>query len=465
MRVPHPLGRRGFVAVAAVLLAAAAAGGWLVFRPTSSAAQAQQITYTVMPRTVQQTVSATGTLAAAKQADLDFAVSGTVTHVYAKLGDHVTKGQALARIDDATLRADDNSAQAALSAANAAYVADVDGGAGSTQLASDTAQIASANAALSQATADLAHATLRSPISGVVASRDLSVGDTVSGGASASSRSSTSSSSGSGSLGGSIGATSAAPTGASAGSSSTSSTAFTVIQPGRFKVVTDVSADDVGSVTKGMQVQLTTNSSSGSSGGSGFGGFGGFAGFAGAATGGQGRGSTGPGSFGSGTTGGPAAASSSDSTIFGTVTSVAMIADTSSPSAGFPVTINVTGAHTKLYAGTSVTASIITKQINNVLAVPAMALSSSNGKTYVEKVLGDKAVKTAVAVGQTFGSQTQITRGLSSGDTIRLATGFTRTPTTSHNGGAGGRGGFPGGGFPGGGFPAGGGLPSFGNNQ
>ncbi len=417
--------RRPVLVMVGVVVVAAGIGGWILLRPGSSTAQTQALTYTVSKTTLKQTVSASGSLEAAKEADLDFAVSGTVTHVYVKAGQKVAKGQALARIDDTTLQAAYQSAKAALAAAQTAYSDDASAGVSSTQLASDSAQIASATASLSQAAKDLADATLRATISGTVASTDLAVGDTVSG-----------SSAASGSGGG-------AGTGAGAGtgSSSSSTSAFVVIQPGRFVVTAAVSADDISSVKTGMQVTLTTGGSSTSSGG---GGFGGFPGGLTVNRSGAGSATTSDGSSSS--------TSSRTSTIFGTVTSVSMVADTSGSTTTFPVTVTVTGLHKNLYAGTSVTAAITTKQLTDVLVVPALALSSSNGKTYVEKVVDGLAVQTEVTVGQTYGSQTEITKGLSSGDTIRLAVGgFTRTSNSS-SGSGGSR--FPGGGFPAGGLPA-----------
>ena len=425
MRVSHRLrrpGRRGLSVIAVLLLAVAGTGTWLILRPGTSEAQAEPITYTVSRTTVKDTVSASGTLAAAKQADLDFAVAGTVTKVFVKAGDHVKKGQALARIDAASLRASYDSAEAALSSAYTAYDDDADAGAGSTQLASDSAQIQSAKALLTQAGNNLADATLRASISGTVAARNLDVGDTVAG---------SSSSSGSGG--------STTPT-SSSSSSSTSTSAFTVLQPGRFTVTASVSADDISSVKKGMQATLTTSSSSASASSGGVGGFPGFSAF-GVPGGQSNKTSGGSGGQADSSGSGSSGTGSSSTTIFGTVSEVSMVADTSSSTTTFPVTIEVTGVHRKLYAGTSVTASITTKQVADVLVVPAMALSSTGGKTYVQKIVGGKTVKTEVTVGQTYGTQTQITKGLESGDKIELASVTVRRACGS--GGSGGSSGLP----------------------
>ena len=134
------LGRRGVIGVVVALVAVVAAGGWLVTRQEATAA-AQTITSTVTSGTVQDSVSATGTLEPLHEADLSFAVGGTVTSVAVAAGDTVHKGQVLARLGRTSLEASVTSAQAQLTAAQAQYSDDSDAGASSTQLASDSASI------------------------------------------------------------------------------------------------------------------------------------------------------------------------------------------------------------------------------------------------------------------------------------------------------------------------------------
>jgi multidrug efflux pump subunit AcrA (membrane-fusion protein) len=396
MRLPSVgrLGRRGVAVVVVVLLAAAGVGAWL-FTRTPDAAAAQTVTATVASGTYQQTVSGTGTLEPTRQADLDFAVSGRVTSVLVGAGDHVEKGEKLATLDTSSLDAALTSAQAQLDAAQAQRDDDVDADASSTQLSADRAAVAAAESALSQAQDDLESATLRSTMTGTVASVDLTVGDQVSG----------SSSNGSNGSNGATGGATSDPTG---GSDTTTTSQVVVVSPRHFKVVADVAADDVSQVKKGMQAQLTPN------------------------------GATDP--------------------VYGTVTAVGLVAEASSSGAAtFPVTVVVTGAQPKLYAGTSATVSIITKQVTGVLAVPAMALHTSGSTTYVEKLVGGKQVRTTVKVGDTYGSNTEVTSGLAAGDKVVLAT--VRLPAGNGNRDNGG--GFPGGGelnLPGGGagnFPGG----------
>ncbi len=110
-------GRR--VRLLAVLIvpcaAVVGAGSWLMRdRSGSSATSApQNLTVAAAITTLRQSVSATGTLAPAHEADLSFGSSGTVTDVNVAMGDRVTAGQVLARIDPTDLEAEVTQAQAA----------------------------------------------------------------------------------------------------------------------------------------------------------------------------------------------------------------------------------------------------------------------------------------------------------------------------------------------------------------
>jgi len=76
-------------------------------------------TVSVTTGTIKQTVSASGTIEPAEQADLNFGVSGQVTAVNVKVGDVVTAGQALATVSTTALQADLDAAQATLASAEA----------------------------------------------------------------------------------------------------------------------------------------------------------------------------------------------------------------------------------------------------------------------------------------------------------------------------------------------------------
>jgi multidrug efflux pump subunit AcrA (membrane-fusion protein) len=90
----------GVVAALACLAAVASARS-----DSDSSASATTRTVTVTKGVVQSTVSGSGNLTAATQQELTFTRTGTVTKVYVNAGDHVTEGEALARLDpsDASL--------------------------------------------------------------------------------------------------------------------------------------------------------------------------------------------------------------------------------------------------------------------------------------------------------------------------------------------------------------------------
>ncbi|MDX6455537.1 MAG: HlyD family secretion protein, partial [Gaiellaceae bacterium] len=87
--------------------------------PASTASAVVQQTGTVRRGVVLSSVSATGSVVAAKDLTLNFQSSGTLTHVDVKAGQQVTRGQVLGRIDSTDAAASMRQAKAALSAAQA----------------------------------------------------------------------------------------------------------------------------------------------------------------------------------------------------------------------------------------------------------------------------------------------------------------------------------------------------------
>lgn len=378
------------VVVVVVVVVVGSAGTWWLMRPSSNAASATT-TYTVAASTLQQTVSASGTVEPAQSANLSFAVSGTVTRVYVTAGQKVSVGAPLAAVDDSALVSQRTAAAASLTAAQEQLSADSSSGASSIQISSDQSNIASAEAAYANARDAVTESVLTSTIAGTVDVVNVATGDVVSGGSGGGSTGSATSSS-----------RSSTTTGSGSGSSSTSSSgAFTVVSSRAYVVDAKVAASDAASVRTGMQVQVTVSGNS--------------------------------------------------STIFGTVASVGLVAQTdASGAAVFPVTVNVTGTPTGLYPGTSATASIIVKQVANAIAVPTRAIHSSGSQTYVMKVENGTAVKTDVVLGQVSGPLTQVTSGVKAGDVVQIP-GFTPSGGGGPRIGFGGGTGFGGGpGFSGG---------------
>lgn len=198
------------------------------------------MTSTVASGTFQQTVTGSGTLASAKQADLSFSVSGRITSVKVEAGDKVSKGDVLARLDTVSLDAALASAKAQAEAA-ATTVAN-DASDTSAQRASNEASLVSAQADVTQAQDDLDAATLTAPFTGTVASVSIAVGDQAA---------SSSSTSGAGGQTGQGGA------GTSTAAATTSTAAITLIKPTKFAVDVDIAAADIAAVKKGLQAQIT----------------------------------------------------------------------------------------------------------------------------------------------------------------------------------------------------------------
>jgi macrolide-specific efflux system membrane fusion protein len=224
---------RRWLAVPVVLLVATgSAGAWLLTR--DEVAAVEPTTATVASETVKETVAATGTVTAARSADLSFEVSGTVTRVYVAEGDKVRKGQALALVDDSTLVAQRTAAVATLDAAYTQLDEDEDDDASDTQLAADQASILSAKGAVEEAREAVQDATLRATIGGTVVSLDLAKGDVVG-------------SSGGSAAGGSTGTT----------TTTTATSAVSIVSTSAFVVEATVAAADVEQLQKGLQAEIT----------------------------------------------------------------------------------------------------------------------------------------------------------------------------------------------------------------
>ncbi len=366
--------------------------------------------------TMQQTVSASGTIEPASTADLNFGVSGKVTAVNVVTGQTVTAGQVLATVDPSALQVAVESAQASLTSAQDKLSTDQSNSAATSQIDSDKASVTTAQTNLTTAQTNLADANLTSTIAGTVASVSLAVGDEVTGsGTSSSSGASGTGASGSGSSASGGSATSGVPsTGSSTSSTSSSSSAqITVISTGSYTVSTTVDDTQVGQVKVGDQAVVTPEDST--------------------------------------------------TAVYGTVTSVGLVASSSSTVATFPVTIAITGSPTGLYAGSTATVSIVTKEIFNAVQVPTAAISYSNGQATVTAVVNGSHVVKPVTTGQVSSGETQITSGIKSGD--KVVERVVKFNPSAAGGGrslfggsssSGSTGGFPGGGS---GFPGGGSGP------
>jgi multidrug efflux pump subunit AcrA (membrane-fusion protein) len=113
--------------------------------------------------------------------------------------------------------------------------------------------------------------------------------------------------------------------------------------------------------------------------------------------------------------------SGSAAPVFGTVSSLGIVATVSSGVATFPVTIAVTGTPSGLYSGMTATTSIIVLDRSNVLTVPSSAVHTLGTASFVYELSKGKEVEHTVKVGAIGTTLTQITAGLKSGDKVVLA--------------------------------------------
>lgn len=221
--------RRRLLALAVALVVIGSTTAWLLLR--SEETSAATMTATVSRQTFEETVSASGTLAPAAQADLSFTVSGTVESVKVSLGDTVKAGDVLATLDDSLLASQVSARTSTLTAAKAKLAES--SGSSSAQRAADQASVAQAQSALAQAKASQEAATLVATMDGTIAALDLEVGDVV------------------GSSGGQ----------GSGQGSGTSSAQVTLVSPAAFVVSAQVATSDIAKVTVGLAARVTPTGS------------------------------------------------------------------------------------------------------------------------------------------------------------------------------------------------------------
>ncbi|MBI2087677.1 MAG: efflux RND transporter periplasmic adaptor subunit [Deltaproteobacteria bacterium] len=173
--------------------------------------ESSYVTAAVRKGDITQVVSATGTLQAVVTVQVGSQVSGAIARLYADFNSQVKKDQVIAELDQDKFkaRADEERANLVAAQANVAKAkvtvedtrrtvaratelrkrdlisqSELDAAqtaheAAGSQLEVAKAQVEQAKAALNQAAVDLAHTIIRSPVDGVVISRNVDVGQTV----------------------------------------------------------------------------------------------------------------------------------------------------------------------------------------------------------------------------------------------------------------------------------------------
>jgi hypothetical protein len=101
----------------------------------------------------------------------------------------------------------------------------------------------------------------------------------------------------------------------------------------------------------------------------------------------------------------------------------------------YKVTIGFDTLDSRLRPEMSVSASIITDVKQDVILVPNGAVKTESGKSYVEVLNdGQTPVQKSVAIGSSNSTETEITSGISTGDSVvtqAIETGSAQTTSTS----------------------------------
>jgi HlyD family secretion protein len=186
-------------------------GGIYFLQQEPPAQQVEYVTQTLTRGELQVTVTATGTLQPTKQVTIGSEVSGIIENVFVDFNDKVTVGQTMAQLDTQTLEARLTSARASLQSAEAslaqaqATVIEVNAKTrrskelaerdllslqtleadeaaslrATASVAGAEAQVTSAKAALNESETSLAKAVIKSPIDGIIISREVDPGQTM----------------------------------------------------------------------------------------------------------------------------------------------------------------------------------------------------------------------------------------------------------------------------------------------
>lgn len=126
------------------------------------------------------------------------------------------------------------------------------------------------------------------------------------------------------------------------------------------------------------------------------------------------------------------ATSQPNKTYTGRVMSVNIVGTVSSGVTSYPVIIQLDTDATELLPNMSVQANIITMTKDNALLVPTSAVTTKNGQATVRVIQNGKPVAVNVTTGLTSDTETEITSGLSDGETI-----VTSAPIATTTGSAG----------------------------
>lgn len=168
---------------------------WLT--PKKIAADSRYVTAALERGAITQAVAANGTLNPVRLVSVGSQVSGIVIKLYADFNDHVTSGQVLLELDPALTQAQVQQSEANVASANASlelaqanatrmrslfaqeYVSRQELDQAEQALKLAQAQLAVAQAQAARDRTNLENTVIRSPVSGVIVSREVDLGQTV----------------------------------------------------------------------------------------------------------------------------------------------------------------------------------------------------------------------------------------------------------------------------------------------
>lgn len=401
--------RRPALVVNLVLVALVAAGGVFAYlsvagggstRPTSATGA---LRYAARLQSVTQTASASGTVASSDVVTANFATNGIVTAIYVKLGQAVTKGQALARIDGTSADEQLTTAKDNLTSAEDSLTRAKDSG-DTTAIDSAQLQVDSAQDAVTSAQDAVDGVVLRAPIAGTIIARNGTVGAS----SGSTSGSGGSGSGGSGGVSGNGSGTSGS--GSGSGSSSASGGFMQIADLTKMEIDASFAEADATKLAVDMPANVTWNALTGA-------------------------------------------------TATGTVASIDPTATTSNNVVSYGVVIDLQTLPKGIRIGESTNVVVTTASKQNVLAIPSAAVTGVGSTGIVTVYDNGTTRRQPVGIGLVGDTLTEITSGLQAGEQVVLPSVTSSGTTTNPLGGTG-FGGFGGGGFGGfgGGVGFGGGI-------
>jgi RND family efflux transporter MFP subunit len=383
-----------------VVIVGAIAGGLLLLNPfgVSTAAKEIQLTSTVQQGTVSSTITATGNVQPVREVTSSFSISGTLATVNVAVGDTVTAGTVLGTLSTTTLSAQLSAAYSQLSAAQSNLTlantslteAKAAAAAPTTSTGTGTTTSGVTSVASAQQQVNTASSSVTNASSAVTTAKENLAAATLSA-----------------SIGGLVIAVNGSVGDASGGGGNSTTGFVTIADTSKLTVTAAIAEADIGSVTVGQDATVTF----------------------------------------------PALESASAPA---TVTAIAPTATTSNSIVTYATTITLTSVPDNLRLGQTANVAITTASSTpDALYIPSVAITTANGVSTVKVVAADGTTsEVTVTLGVVGDAGTEITSGLSAGETIVLGT---VSPSTTTSGGTGttgigefgGTGNFPGGFVPG----------------